>query len=103
MVCWHDIFCDSNTPGEQQFYAIVLIQQLTTMLPPIAMIGILYNIACTIVEVFQFKHNLIPDIASCLSCGTAVFHAYAHQFCCQIVYHPCKRLGFGWSNGEGNE
>jgi Kyakuja-Dileera-Zisupton transposase len=27
----------------------------------------------------------------------------AHQFCCQIIYHPRKRCGFGWFNGEGNE
>ncbi|KAF8579622.1 hypothetical protein K439DRAFT_1359241 [Ramaria rubella] len=105
MVCRHDIplfLCDITTSGEQQFYAIALIEQLAGFLPPISTIGVLYDIACTLDRAIA-KHNLIPDIASRLSCGTAVFHAYAHQFCCQIVYHPRKRTGFGWSNGEGNE
>ncbi|KAF8590576.1 hypothetical protein K439DRAFT_1329544 [Ramaria rubella] len=92
MVCCHDIplfFCDIMTLGEQQFYAIVLIEQLVLLLPPIATIGILYDITCTLDRAIA-KHNLIPDIASRLLCGTAVFHVYAHQFCCQIVYHPHK-------------
>jgi hypothetical protein len=49
------------------------------------------------------KHNLIPEIACRLSLATAVFHAYAHQFCCQIVFNPRRRVGFGMTNGEGNE
>ncbi|KAF8586021.1 hypothetical protein K439DRAFT_1341836, partial [Ramaria rubella] len=105
MVCHHDIplfLCDIMTPGEQQFYAIALIEQLAFFLPQIATIGMLYDIACTLDSAIA-KHNLIPDIASRLSCGIVVFHAYAHQFCCQIVYHTHKQTGFGWSNGEGNK
>ncbi|KAJ7580921.1 hypothetical protein C8J56DRAFT_1057894 [Mycena floridula] len=33
----------------------------------------------------------------------AVFHAYGHQWPCQIVYHPRKCLGFGLSDGEACE
>ena len=33
----------------------------------------------------------------------AVFHAYGHQWPCQLVYHPCKCEGFGLSDGEGCE
>ncbi|KIJ31905.1 hypothetical protein M422DRAFT_266403 [Sphaerobolus stellatus SS14] len=86
MVCRHDvplIICDIVTPGEQRFYAIALIQKLANR-----------SIA---------KHNLIPDIAPRLSLATAAFHAYAHQFCCQVVFNPRKRVGFGMTNGEGNE
>ncbi|KIK14266.1 hypothetical protein PISMIDRAFT_117331 [Pisolithus microcarpus 441] len=35
--------------------------------------------------------------------GISVFHAYGHQWPCQIVYHPCKCVGFGLSDGEGCE
>jgi len=49
------------------------------------------------------KHNLIPDISPRLSLATVAFHAYAHQFCCQIAFHPQKHVGFGMTNGEGNE
>ncbi|KAI6000228.1 hypothetical protein EDC04DRAFT_2584117 [Pisolithus marmoratus] len=30
-------------------------------------------------------------------------HVYGHQWPCQIVYHPCKCVGFGLSDGEGCE
>jgi len=49
MVCRHDVplfLCDITTPGEQQFYAVALIRQLASLLPPNATIGILYDIVC---------------------------------------------------------
>jgi hypothetical protein len=32
-----------------------------------------------------------------------VLHAFAHQWPCQCVYHPRKREGFGFTDGEGCE
>ncbi|KZV80991.1 hypothetical protein EXIGLDRAFT_629247, partial [Exidia glandulosa HHB12029] len=32
-----------------------------------------------------------------------VFHAYGHQWACQVVFHPRKRDGFGLTDGEGCE
>ncbi|OAX33761.1 hypothetical protein K503DRAFT_699914, partial [Rhizopogon vinicolor AM-OR11-026] len=32
-----------------------------------------------------------------------IFHAFGHQWPCQIVYHPRKCVGFGLSDGEGCE
>ncbi|KAG1807137.1 uncharacterized protein BJ212DRAFT_1449388 [Suillus subaureus] len=40
---------------------------------------------------------------SCISFAIVVFHAYGHQWPCQIVYHPRKCEGFGLSDGEGCE
>ncbi|KIJ08163.1 hypothetical protein PAXINDRAFT_28917, partial [Paxillus involutus ATCC 200175] len=42
-------------------------------------------------------------ILSCLTFAIAVFHAYGHQWPCQVIYHPRKRVGFGLSDGEGCE
>ncbi|KAJ7581690.1 hypothetical protein C8J56DRAFT_1006012 [Mycena floridula] len=42
-----------------------------------------------------FKDHIIFAIA--------VFHAYGHQWPCQIIYHPRKCLGFGLSDGEACE
>ncbi|OAX31014.1 hypothetical protein K503DRAFT_794986 [Rhizopogon vinicolor AM-OR11-026] len=38
-----------------------------------------------------------------ISFVVAVFHAYGHQWPCQIIYHPRKCEGFGLSDGEGCE
>ncbi|KIJ42325.1 hypothetical protein M422DRAFT_171213, partial [Sphaerobolus stellatus SS14] len=111
LVCKHDVpifICDITTPGEQQFYSIALLQKLSLLLPANAIIGLLYDIACLLDRSIAkaglpYRHDLIPDISLCLSLATAAFHAYAHQFCCQIVFHPRKCVGFGMTNGEGNE
>lgn len=35
--------------------------------------------------------------------GTALFHAYAHNWGCQLEYNPRLNRGWGKSNGEGLE
>lgn len=35
--------------------------------------------------------------------AVSVFHAYGHQWACQLVFHPRKCDGFGLSDGEGCE
>ncbi|KAI6127587.1 hypothetical protein EDD16DRAFT_1516581 [Pisolithus croceorrhizus] len=32
-----------------------------------------------------------------------IFHAFGHQWACQLIYHPRKQEGFGLSDGEGCE
>ncbi|KAF8333211.1 uncharacterized protein EI90DRAFT_2848940, partial [Cantharellus anzutake] len=80
--------------GEQQHFSIAMLLALSCQLPSNATIGLMYDVGC---------YNLIPKIAPRLSIAVSVFHAYTHQFCCQIAFHPWKRNGFGKSNGEGNE
>lgn len=35
--------------------------------------------------------------------GTSVFHAYVHNWGCQLNYNPRLNLGWGLSDGEGME
>ncbi|KAJ8583964.1 hypothetical protein M405DRAFT_916184 [Rhizopogon salebrosus TDB-379] len=60
------------------------------------------------------RHDRVLWIANLTSAGEkqhyvlalldlAVFHAYGHQWPCQIIYHPRKCKGFGLSDGEGCE
>ncbi|KAF8160514.1 hypothetical protein K438DRAFT_1548266, partial [Mycena galopus ATCC 62051] len=35
--------------------------------------------------------------------AVSVFHAFGHEWACQLLYHPRKRLGFGFTNGESAE
>lgn len=34
---------------------------------------------------------------------TSLFHAYAHEWGCQLQYNPRLNSGFGMADGEGNE
>lgn len=36
-------------------------------------------------------------------CATAIMHAYAHQWECQLVFNPRMMDGVGLTDGEGTE
>ncbi|EIW73908.1 hypothetical protein CONPUDRAFT_160580 [Coniophora puteana RWD-64-598 SS2] len=106
LVCRHDRvlwFCNMTSSGERQHYALALINKLFLHLSDQMTVGILYDIACQL-ERSTRKWNLIPDdILARMVFGISVFHAFGHQWPCQVVYHPRKRTGFGFSDGEGCE
>ncbi|KAI5991683.1 hypothetical protein F5J12DRAFT_907475 [Pisolithus orientalis] len=70
-----------TSAGEKQHYALALIKSLFSHLPDDFHIGLLYDIG------FSF--------------AISVFHAFGHQWACQLIYHPWKQEGFGLSDGEG--
>ena len=39
----------------------------------------------------------------CIGFGLSVFHAYAHNWLCQMRFNPRLIKGFGYSDGEGTE
>ena len=92
-----------TSAGEKQHYALVLMKYLFENLPATMTVGLLYDIGCQLEHSCR-KWKLLDDgILSRLKFGISVFHAYGHQWPCQIVYHPHKCVGFGLSDGEGCE
>ncbi|OJA13299.1 hypothetical protein AZE42_13519 [Rhizopogon vesiculosus] len=92
-----------TSAGEKQHYSLALVKQLFNHLPPDMMVGLLYDIGCQLERSCR-KWSLLDDsILSRIIFGISVFHAYSHQWPCQIVYHPQKHAGFGLSDGEGCE
>ncbi|KAI6041026.1 hypothetical protein EDC04DRAFT_2867374 [Pisolithus marmoratus] len=90
-----------TSAGEKQHYALALVKKLFEHLPSTMTVGLLYDIGCQL-ECSCYKWKLLDDgILSRLKFGISVFHAYGHQWPCQIVYHPHKCVGFGLSDGEG--
>ncbi|KAJ2930749.1 hypothetical protein H1R20_g6330, partial [Candolleomyces eurysporus] len=93
LVCRHGIplfVANINTPGEQQKYAVLLIQHLFSFLPKMATVTVLYDIGCVI------------DASMC-KFGTSAMHAYVHQWACQLHYNPRLKPGMGLTNGEAVE
>ena len=45
----------------------------------------------------------MPEWHSCIVFSISVFHAYGHQWMCQLWYHPWKLEIWGLSDGEGCE
>jgi hypothetical protein len=51
LVCRHDVplfLANIDTPGEQQKYAVSLIEHLFTHLPPTATVTVLYDVGCVL-------------------------------------------------------
>ncbi|KII82981.1 hypothetical protein PLICRDRAFT_84208, partial [Plicaturopsis crispa FD-325 SS-3] len=105
LLCRHDRvlwLINMTTAGERQYYALALIKRLFQHLPRTMTVGILYDIGCQLHR-SCVKWNFLHDIRDRITFGIAVFHAYGHQWACQIIYHPRKCVGFGLTDGEGCE
>ena len=105
MLCHHDCvlwLVNMTSAGEKQHYALSLIHCLFDHLPSHVSVGLLYDIACQL-HLSIKKWGLLGQLASHLQFGISVFHAFGHQWPCQVVYHPRKCTGFGLADGEGCE
>ena len=105
LLCRHDRviwLVNMTSAGEKQHYALALVEQLFKNLPPSARVGLLYDIGCQLHR-SCLKYGFLAEYIDRLLFALAVFHAYGHQWACQIIYHPRKREGYGWSDGEGCE
>ncbi|KAI6127057.1 hypothetical protein F5141DRAFT_1186285 [Pisolithus sp. B1] len=89
LLCHHDHvlwLVNMTSAGEKQHYALVLLKYLFEHLPTATTVGLLYDIGCQL-ECNYHKWKLLDEgILSRLKFGISVFHAYGHQWPCQI-YH----------------
>ncbi|EGG12645.1 uncharacterized protein MELLADRAFT_86843 [Melampsora larici-populina 98AG31] len=102
--CRHDVplrFVNIYKSGEKLHYAITILDNILEAFPE-ARVGCLYDIGCHL-DVHMEKRKLLPQYRDQLAFATSVFHAYAHQWPCQIMYHPRFIKHFGLSDGEGLE
>ncbi|THU97957.1 hypothetical protein K435DRAFT_661825 [Dendrothele bispora CBS 962.96] len=105
LLCRHDRplwVVNMTTPGERQHYAIALLEKLFQNLPSFVHVGLLYDIGCHL-ERSCLKWGLLEDHIDNLIFAISVFHAFGHQWACQLIYHPRKCERFGLSDGEGAE
>ena len=105
LLCRHDrilFLINMITAGERQYYAFALLRKLFNQLPHNVTADVSYDIGCTIHH-SCIKYGFLSDILSCITFGISVFHAYGHQWPCQLVYYPRKHRGFGLSDGKGYE
>ena len=105
LLCRHDRvlwLVNMTSAGERQHYALALLRALFGHLPSQMRVGLLYDIACQLHR-SCIKWDFLNEFLDRITFGISVFHAYGHQWPCQIIYHPRKCSGFGLSDGEGCE
>lgn len=105
LLCRHDRvlwMVNMTSAGEKQYYVIALLRRLLNHLPVDSTVGVLYDIGCQLHRSCQ-KWGLLKDQLPRVTFAISVFHAFGHQWPCQIIYHPRKCRGFGLTDGEGCE
>ena len=105
LLCRHDRvlwLVNMTSAGEKQHYALALLCRLFENIPDTMKVGLLYDIACQLHR-SCVKWDFLPQYRDRLIFAISIFHAYGHQWPCQIIYHPRKCVGFGLSDGEGCE
>jgi hypothetical protein len=91
-----------TSAGEKQHYVLCLVSKLFQHILETMHIGLLYDVACQL-DCSCEKYDFLPDVRHHIVFGISVFHAYGHQWPCQLIYHPRKCKGFGLTDGEGCE
>ncbi|KAJ6471983.1 hypothetical protein C8R45DRAFT_936644 [Mycena sanguinolenta] len=105
LMCRHDRvlwLVNMHSAGEKQFNVVALVEVLFQHLPPRIRVGLLYDIACSL-QRSCLKWKFLSRWMDRIAFAVSVFHAFGHEWACQLLYHPRKRLGFGFTNGEGAE
>lgn len=105
LLCRHDRvlwLVNMTSAGERQYYALALLQRLFENIPRSMTVGLLYDIGCGLDRSCK-KWGFLKEFIDRITFGISVFHAYGHQWACQLIYHPRKCEGFGLSDGEGCE
>lgn len=105
LLCRHDRvihLVNMTSAGEKHHYALALIKALFSQLPEDFRVGILYDIACQLERSCR-KWGFLKPFLPRITFGISVFHAFGHQWPCQLIYHPRKCQGFGLTDGEGCE
>ncbi|KAH9460537.1 hypothetical protein Pst134EB_008709 [Puccinia striiformis f. sp. tritici] len=102
--CRHDIplmFVNIYKSGEKLYYPVTIIRNLLADFPG-HKVGILYDLGCHL-ESHVRKRNLLLNRQSDLRFATSVFHAYVHEWSCQVKYNPRFNSWWGLTDGEGLE
>ncbi|KIJ39823.1 hypothetical protein M422DRAFT_79416, partial [Sphaerobolus stellatus SS14] len=92
LLCWHDSVLwvvNLMSAGEKQFYAFALLE---CMLFTANKSDLLIS--------FMSQWGFLEDVFPRLQFTVSVFHAYGHQWACQLLFHPHKAIGFGLTDGE---
>jgi Kyakuja-Dileera-Zisupton transposase len=90
LLCRHDRvlwLVNMKSAGEKQHYALVLLNRLFEHLPAPTTVGLLYDIGCQLHR-SCVKWGFLAEYLSRLTFAISVFHAYGHQWPCQLIYHP---------------
>ena len=105
LLCGHDralFSVNINTAREGQHFVLTILVKLFEHLPPTVAVRFLYDIGCQLHRSCK-KWGFLKPYHTHMTFAVSIFHAFGHQWPRQLIYHPCKCIGYGLSDGEGAE
>ncbi|KAA1115642.1 hypothetical protein PGTUg99_018995 [Puccinia graminis f. sp. tritici] len=103
--CRHDAavyLANIHKSGEQRNLPCALINRVLGVVEPTRKLGILYDIGCSLDKFIRLR-GLFQSDRTRFQFATSIFHAYVHNWLCQLDYNPRYNKGWGLSDGEGLE
>ncbi|PLW31245.1 hypothetical protein PCASD_18064 [Puccinia coronata f. sp. avenae] len=88
--------------GENRALALSILKQILDNVNQTRPVGVLYDIGCSLNKFIKLRH-IFPEHEGRLFFGTSVFHAFVHEWPCQLEYNPRYNDGWGLSDGESME
>ncbi|PLW16317.1 hypothetical protein PCASD_18708 [Puccinia coronata f. sp. avenae] len=100
--CRHDqvlYLANIHRSGEQRCLPLAILKKLLEDLDNSRPVGVLYDIGCSLKKFLDLRsYFAFPEKKDSLRFGTSVFHAYAHEWKCQIKFNPRYNVGWGLSD-----
>ncbi|KAI7940666.1 hypothetical protein MJO28_012951 [Puccinia striiformis f. sp. tritici] len=104
--CRHDsviFLVNIHGTGENRALPLAILKRLLDDIDdPTRPVGVMYDLGCSL-DKFINRRHIFAEHRSRLSFATSVFHAYVHEWPCQLQYNPCYQIGWGLSDGEALE
>ncbi|KAJ7450464.1 hypothetical protein FB451DRAFT_1186861 [Mycena latifolia] len=90
LLCCHDRvlwLVNMHSAGKKQFNVVVLLETLFQELLSDIRVGLLYDMACAFERSCR-KWGFLSRFMDRLAFAVSVFHAFGHEWACQLLYHP---------------
>ncbi|KAA1090020.1 hypothetical protein PGTUg99_033884 [Puccinia graminis f. sp. tritici] len=103
--CRHDsviYLANIHGTGENRALPLTILKRILGNIEQDRPVGILYDLGCSLDKYMKLR-DIFPDSRNRLNLGTSVFHAYVHEWGCQVKYNPRYQPGWGLSDGESLE
>ncbi|KAH9453693.1 hypothetical protein Pst134EA_024562 [Puccinia striiformis f. sp. tritici] len=104
--CRHDsviFLVNIHGTGENRALPLAILKRLLDDIDdPTRPVGVMYDLGCSL-DKFINRRHIFAEHRSRLSFATSVFHAYVHEWPCQLQYNPRYQIGWGLSDGEALE
>ncbi|KNE88124.1 hypothetical protein PSTG_18481, partial [Puccinia striiformis f. sp. tritici PST-78] len=99
--CWHDsvvFLANIHGTGENRALPLTILKRFIASRP----VGVMHDLGCSLDKYIDLR-KIWPESRHRVKFGTSVFHAYVHEWPCQVKYNPRYQQGWGLSDGESLE